>query len=84
MLTTTDIISPAATLAWLLSFAFLAGIIWLVIFLIQKSRKQRQEEEMDQIIDQKVEAKLEEMQAAQNLSADQNADGASQETKGVF
>ena len=70
----TGIISPImAILAALLNFAFLGGIIWLVVFLIQKRQKQRQEE-LDKLIDQKVEAKLKELQTTQNLSADQDAD----------
>jgi len=59
-------------LAWLLSFVFLAalivGIIWLVVSLFKNSQgKKRQEEELDKLIDQKVEAKLKNTDGADSL-----------------
>jgi len=48
-------------------------ISWLWIDRLSKRQKE-QEEKMDKLIDQKVEAKLKEMQAKQNLPVDKDTD----------
>jgi len=66
-------VSLGVILAQLMSLACLVGIIWLLVFLVQRNKKQRQEE-LDKLIDSKVEIKLKELQQTQNLPSNQDTD----------